>query len=243
MPVSARRNSACIGAGEQHVGGMNLSVYEMAHSPYCIPITRALTALGLQFERIPVPNWDRSGVVRASGGVYYQVPLLVNGDDVVFESSEKSLDVARYVDRTFAGGRLFPEAYTGIHEILVGYIEDDLEGFTFRLCDINYVPSIEDPVARAMVVRHKERRFGRGCLDAWKRDEAQYQEEAEDSLGRFDARLQHSRFLLTDAAPVYVDFALLGVIENYRYGGHHELAERHEALRDWRDRLLAFRFA
>ncbi len=222
---------------------MSLKIYEMAHSPYCIPITRALEALQVEFERVAVPNWDRSEVIRVTGGSYYQVPVLVHGDEVVYETGDWSLDIARYVDRAFAGGRLFPSEFSGIHEILVEFIEDELEGATFKLCDINYVPSIEDPVGRVMVLRHKERKFGRGCLERWREETSSLQCEVDRLLGRFDSRLQSSDFLLGGEAPAYVDFALIGVIENYSYGGHYGLSPDHEALAAWRDRLLAFRFS
>lgn len=221
---------------------MSLRVYEMAHSPYCIPITRALAAFGIPFERVPVPNWDRSEVIRVTGGAYYQVPVLQHGEAVIQERNDDSLDVARYVDRVFAGGRLFPDRFSGVHEILIRYFESDLEAITFKLCDVHYLPTIEDPVARVMVIRHKERRFGRGCVDVWKREEASARSAVDRVLERFDTRLKHGRFLLSDSAPIYTDYALLGVIENLCYGGHHDLSPEHRALRDWRDRLVAFRF-
>ena len=214
----------------------------MAHSPYCIPITQALTAIGVGFNRVAVPNWDRSEIIRLTKGAYYQVPVLVHDGTVVFESSDQSLDVARYVDQIFAAGKLFPVEVAGVQEILVEHIENELEGLTFKLCDIHYIPSIADLVERTMVIRHKERRFGRGCMDAWRRDEAALHREADRLLGRFDSRLQHSQFILGDDTPTYVDFALLGVIGNYSYGGHHALSERHLALRAWNERLLKFRY-
>jgi glutathione S-transferase len=221
---------------------MSVKIYEMAHSPYCIPITRALTALGITFERIPVPNWDRRAVIEITEGAYYQVPVLVHEDQIIYESGDESLDVAEYVDSVFAGGRLFPESLAGVHEVLVQYLEEDLEGLTFKLCDVHYLPSITDPVARAMVRRHKERRFGRGCVDAWAANESAYREQIDGILSRFDRGLRHRDFLLDAESPVYADYALLGVIENLCFGGHQALAPEHEALIRWRERLLAFRF-
>jgi hypothetical protein len=49
--------------------------------------------------------------------------------------------------------------------VLLEHIENELEGLTFKLCDINYLPAIENLVKRTMVNRHKERRSGRGCGD------------------------------------------------------------------------------
>ncbi|MEM7387471.1 MAG: glutathione S-transferase N-terminal domain-containing protein, partial [Verrucomicrobiota bacterium] len=149
---------------------MNLRIYEMEHSPFCIPITRALEALGQDVERIPVSNWDRRPVIELTGGRYYQVPVLVHGDDVIAESSPSSQDIARYVDTNFGGGRLFPESNAGLQEIVIEHIENDIEDRTFKLVDPLYLKSIEDAGARMMVIRHKERKFGAGCVDAWGRD-------------------------------------------------------------------------
>lgn len=221
---------------------MNLKIYEMGHSPYCIPITRALEALGVDFERVVVPNWDRGELIKLTNGAYYQVPVLVHGDRVVFESADDSLDVAQYVDQHFAERRLFPDEDSGLQEILVAYIEGDIEGLTFRLCDIHYIPTIEDPVARTMTIRHKERRFGRGCVDAWRRDETNLRTTLNQSLERFDRTLRHRPFLMGHA-PRYVDFALFGVIGNYTYGDKNRLSAEHDALAEWVNRIRGFRFS
>ena len=54
---------------------MSVELYEMEHSPYCIPIAQALIALGVPYESKIVPNWDRGDVIRLTKGAYYQVPL------------------------------------------------------------------------------------------------------------------------------------------------------------------------
>jgi glutathione S-transferase len=87
---------------------MRLTIYQLEHSPYCIPISRALGALGLGFEERNVANGDRREIIELTNGAYYQVPVLAHDDKVIFESSPTSIDVARYVDKTFAGERLFP---------------------------------------------------------------------------------------------------------------------------------------
>ena len=221
---------------------MKLTIYEMGHSPYCIPITQALEALGVQFERVAIPNWDRRQLIELTGGAYYQVPVLVHGEQVVYESTDDSLDVAQYVDQQFGDGRLFPDEDSGLQEILVNHIEGDLEGLTFRLCDIHYLPTIEDPVARAMTIRHKERRFGRGCVEVWRRDEARLRDSVNQMLERFDRTLRHRSFIM-GSAPRYVDFALFGVIGNYTYGDKNRLSTEHDALAEWVGRLREFRFS
>ena len=147
---------------------MALTVYQLEHSPYCIPITRALGALGLQFVARNISNGDRREIIEITNGAYYQVPVLSHDGKVIFESSPSSIDVARYVDRTFAGGRLFPPRWEGLQRITIPYIEDSVESVTFKLVDPLYLRQIEDPIERAMVRRHKERKFGAGCENAGK---------------------------------------------------------------------------
>ena len=145
---------------------MRLTVYQLEHSPYCIPITRALGALGLPLVTRNVSNADRREIIEMTNGAYYQVPVLSHDGKVIFESSPSSIDVARYVDRSFAGGRLFPPAWEGLQRIVIPYIEDNVESVTFKLVDPLYLREIGDPVERAMVRRHKERKFGRDARSA-----------------------------------------------------------------------------
>jgi glutathione S-transferase len=49
---------------------MSVTIYQMAHSPFCIPITRALDVCGVPFETREVPNWDRSEILRLTNGTY-----------------------------------------------------------------------------------------------------------------------------------------------------------------------------
>ena len=123
---------------------MSVELYEMEHSPYCMPIARALVALGVPYESKLVPNWDRSAVIRLTEGAYYQVSMLVHGEEMVIESDSASIDIARYVDKAFGEGRLFPEKNKGLHEILIDFIKIDLELTTFKLIDPYYLDTIED---------------------------------------------------------------------------------------------------
>ncbi len=220
---------------------MSIQVYEMAHSPYCIPITQALTAFGIDFDRVSVPNWDRGEVIRLTQGAYYQVPVLRHDEKVVYETSSNSLDIARYVDLNFAEGRLFPREYAGIHEIAIDFIENDLELLTFKLVDPSYCDSIDNIENRIQVIRHKERRFGRGCVDEWKNSKPLIRAKADELLTRFQAALMTKPFLFGET-PIYADFALYGIIGNMTYQGWNELGEAQSDLKDWAKRVENYRF-
>ncbi|RBP42448.1 glutathione S-transferase [Roseimicrobium gellanilyticum] len=218
----------------------SLTLYDLPHSPYCLPIKRILQAYEVPFEIVDVPNWDRRAVIEASGGQYYQVPMLVHEGRAIYESSAESNDVARYVDKTFAGSTLFPGTLAGLHDILIAYLDDEVEGATFRCTDVFYVPSIEDPVGRMMTLRHKERKFGRGCIDQWRASLAELRAGSAKHFARFDAMLQHQPFLL-GSSPVFADFLLYGILTNYTWKGWNELPPDMPTLRLWLERMRGWR--
>jgi glutathione S-transferase len=106
------------------------------------------------------------------------------------------LDVARYIDNTWGKGQLFPESLSAPNLCLIEWIEDAVEARTFKLADVHYVPSIEDVVARTMVVRHKERKFGKGCVEQWTQGTGAIRAELDRLLSRCETTLRHSPFLL-----------------------------------------------
>ncbi|MFM7103795.1 MAG: glutathione S-transferase family protein [Verrucomicrobiota bacterium] len=223
---------------------MSSVLYQLPHSPYCLPITRLFAALGQPLEVRNVSNGDRAELIRLTGGACYQVPVLVEGDRMVFDGSEgggDGLDLPRYVDSRHAGGRLFPAAVEGLQRLLLPIIEDELEGLTFKLADLHYVPSIADPVERIMVIRHKERRFGRGCLDQWRDQREALFSAATRRLEPFALMLEHHPFLL-GTAPVYADFALWGVLANLTWKDANPLPPL-PPVEAWYRRLGSYRFS
>ena len=220
---------------------MFITVYQLEHSPYCIPITRALGALRLPFETRNVSNGDRREIIEVTNGAYYQVPVLCHDGKVIFESSPSSIDVARYVDRSFACGRLFPPAWEGLQRIVIPYIEENVESVTFKLVDPHYLRAIGDPVERAMVRRHKERKFGPGCEERWEQERPALQIEAERLLSPFDQTLAHTQFLFGNQ-PIFSDFALFGVLGNLTYREYNSLPASLLNLAGWFERMRTFQY-
>lgn len=221
---------------------MSLTLYELAHSPYCLPLKRILEAVGQPFSVEDVPNWDRSKVIEITGGAYYQVPVLVHEGKVLYESGPDTNDIAQYVDTHFVGSRLFPAEHQGLHEIIINYLDDEVEGASFRCCDAFYVDSIPDLTARVMVLRHKERKFGRGCIAQWRADIEALRHGAEAHFIHFDAALQRKPFLFGNQ-PVYADFLLWGILTNYTWQGWNQLPPAMPSLAEWYQRLKTFSFA
>ena len=215
---------------------MKLDVYEMQHSPFCIPITHMLTVASVPFKRHEVPNWDRSEIIRRSNGAYYQVPLLIHDQRPIYETGPDTQDVARYVDATFLKGALFPPRLGGLQSVVIDFLENEVEARTFKLVDPHYLDTVEDPVARTMTIRHKERKFGRGCVDQWRSDAGRLRSEADALLGRFESTLQHTPFVFGER-PTYADFLLFGILGNMTFRGWNKLNESQAALAAWRSRM------
>jgi glutathione S-transferase len=220
---------------------MSVTVYQLEHSPYCIPITRALAALGVTFATRNVSNADRREVIEITGGSYYQVPVISHDVQVIFESSPSSLDVARYVDTRWAGVRLFPSEWECLQGIVVPHIEDNVESVTFRLVDPSYLRDISDATERAMIRRHKERKFGQGCEERWEKERPSLEAEAERLLKPFDLALAAKPFLFGDR-PIYSDFALFGVLGNLTYRRYNAVPSSLPNLANWFEGMRTFQF-
>jgi glutathione S-transferase len=203
-------------------------------SPYCLVQKRILEFGALPHEIVDIPPSDRSLVWRLTKERYYQVPVLKHGKTVVFETAEDSQVVAKYLEATFQLG-LFPARLDGIQKILWRYIESEVEGLTFKLNDIYYREFVAAS-ERCAYVRHKERKFGLGCLDLWKAQEDELLAALTRRLLPFEQMLAVQPFLLEDA-PRFVDFDLWGMLANFLFSGHHRLPAPHTRLKRWYEHL------
>lgn len=211
-----------------------IQLYQFPWSPFCIAVRRIIEFGGIPHKLINIPNGDRSLVWKVTRQRYYQVPVLKDGRNVIFETGNESQVVAKYLDNKFALG-LFPDEFRGIQTILWQWIEDRVETPGFKLNDIYYeefVPKSD----RLGFIRHKERKFGRGCLDQWREQQLELLREFSAALLPFDQMLGQRRFLLADR-PHFVDFDLYGMIGNFLYSGHYEFPVEHPRLAEWWQRL------
>ena len=87
-------------------------------------------------------------------------------------------------------------------------------------------------------MRFKERKFGRGCIDQWRKDQKQWLKRLEAGLVPFEQMLLHRPFLL-DERPRFVDFDLFGMLENFLYSGHYKLPARHKQIQKWHRRMAS----
>ena len=138
----------------------------------------------MPFKTTNIPATDRSLVWRLTRRRYYGVPIIRDGRTVVFETDHYSQIIAKYIDGKYQLN-LFPTSFRGVDRMLWRFIEDQIEGACFRLNDIyweEFVPKAE----RLAFLRHKERKFGRGCLDQWRAQQPQLIKQLTRNLVPFE---------------------------------------------------------
>ncbi len=216
-----------------------IELIQFPWSPYCIVQRRILEYAGAQFKILSIPNTDRTLVWKLTKGRYYQVPIVKDGKTVVFETANESQVVGKYLDDRFQLG-LFPRELEGIQSLLWVHIEDHVEGYTFRLNDIYWREFLPKAEAWAFV-RHKERKFGPGCLDLWREQQSDLLEGLAGALLPFEQMLIRHPFLL-DIRPRFLDFDLFGMLGNLLYSGHYELPAIHSRITDWYGRMSQVKF-
>lgn len=211
-----------------------IELIQIPYSPYCLVQRRILEFSGARFRLVNIPNHDRSLVWRLTRQRYHAVPILRDGRNVLFETDDDSQVIAKYLDGKLKLG-LFPAEWEGVQSLLWRYFENEIEGLAFKLNDVYYKENV--PRAEWLpFLRHKERKFGRGCLDRWKTEAPSMLAELERRLLPCEEMLLRRPFLLGDQ-PRFVDFDLYGMLANFLYAGHYELPARHDRLVAWYTRM------
>jgi len=211
-----------------------IELIQFPWSPFCIVQRRILEFSGAPFKITNIPSTDRSLVWKLTKERYYGVPIIRDGKNVVFELNDDSQVIAKYLDEELNLG-LFPPELEGVQSILWRCIENEIEGAAFRLNDIYWKEHI--PKAQQVHwLRHKERKFGRGCIDQWRTQQSNWLKRLEQKLLPFEEMLAHQSFLLGEQ-PRFVDFDLFGMLENFLYSGHYQLPAAHSQIKDWHRRM------
>jgi glutathione S-transferase len=206
-----------------------ITLIQFPWSPFCITIRRILERHRIPHRIKNVPSHDRSAVIKATGGRGYTVPCLVDGTHAVADFTNFGQEVARYVDRKFRLG-LFPPGKEGLQAILARYIENELEDVGFRVNDSYVLPALP-LVERVMQYRHKERKFGKNCVQRWIKERPNLNRQFAELLQPIDNMLASSEFLIGER-PLFVDYDLYGVLGDYLYNGKTRLPP-HRHLRRW----------
>jgi len=216
-----------------------IELIQFPWSPFCIVQRRILEFSGAKFKITNIPNGDRSLVWRLTRQRYYGVPIIRDGKAVIFEVSDDSQVIAKYLDDKLKLG-LFPWGLEGVQSILWRHIENEIEGPCFRLNDI-YWGEVVPPAQRLVFLRHKERKFGRGCIVDWKGRQKHLLGDLAQKLVPFEEMLMYRPYLL-DERPRFVDFDLYGMLGNFLHSGHYRLPAKHTHLGDWHERMSQIKF-
>ena len=217
-----------------------IELIQFPWSPFCIVQRRILEFSGAPFRITNIPsNTDRSLVWRLTRKRYYGVPIIRDGKSVIFEVGDDTQVIAKYLDTKFRLG-LFPWDIEGVQSILWQHIESQVEAIGFKLNDIYWreVVPLSDQLG---FLRHKERKFGRGCLDQWRAQQKDLLAQLEQRLVPFEEMLMYRPFLL-DQRPRFVDFDLYGILANFLYSGHYRLPAAHSHLKQWHRRMTGAQF-
>jgi glutathione S-transferase len=194
-----------------------MRLLQFSYSPFAAKVRFCLKAKQLACEVVEVPYTQRAELVKVSGGV--GVPVLVDGATVVSDSPR----ITEYLETK--GGpslRLHPLA-----TVLEQWADNWLEETAFRLA----CPGLEDRMgadqgeeARLMFRLVKERRYGAGCISAWRADQARYAMDTKVMLAPIVEAVRASGFVLgrevsvADAAVAgqlfMVEVALPGWVKN-----------------------------
>ena len=121
-----------------------IELIQFPWSPFCIVQRRILEFSGAPFKITNIPSTDRSLVWKLTKQRYYGVPIIKDGKNVVFELNDDSQVIAKYLDEELQLG-LFPLELEGVQSILWRYIENEIEGATFRLNDIYWKEHVPKP--------------------------------------------------------------------------------------------------
>jgi glutathione S-transferase len=211
-----------------------IELIQFPWSPFCLVQRRILEYANVSFKITNISSQDRSLVWRLTRQRYYSVPIIRDGRTVVFETDEDSQVIAKYINEKFQLD-LFPKTYRGVDRILWRCIEGQIEGPCFKLNDIywgEFVPKSE----RLAFLRFKERKFGRGCLEQWRRQQEELIADLACKLLPFETMLAERPFLLPEKAH-FIDFDLWGMLANFLYTGHYQLPAIHTCLNEWFGRM------
>jgi glutathione S-transferase len=211
-----------------------LELIQFPWSPFCIVQRRILEYTGLPFKIVNVSAVDRSLIWRLTRKRYYGVPIIKHGSKIIFETDNDSQVLGKYLDFTYRLN-LFPSGLEGVQSLVWRFIENDVEEMCFKLNDIYWRENVPAP-DQVAYIRHKERKFGRGCLDKWRREQKAMLAELSHRLVPFEEMLLGGRFLL-GAEPRFVDFDLFGMLGNFLYSGHYKMPPEHARLKQWHRRM------
>ena len=208
-----------------------MRLLQFSYSPYAAKVRICLKLKQLECEVVEIPYTQRAELVKLSGGI--GVPVLVDGATVVKDSAR----ITEYLEKK--GGpslRLLPLA-----TVLEQWADNWFEETAFRLA----CPGLEDRIgadqgeeARLMFRLVKERRYGTGCIAAWRAEQAKHAADTKAMLEPIAAAVNASGFVLGSAVSL-ADAAIAGQLYMLEAALPGWVESQVPALATWYRRLEA----
>ena len=204
---------------------------ERRFSPYCWRIKMALAHKGLPFDTTPWRFSDKDMIAFSGQG---RVPVLVDGDRVVFDS----WTIATYLEDTYSdrpslfGG----ESGRSVTRFVNAWADGVLVGAIARLTVTDILAHVHEK-DRAYFRKTREERFG-APLESIVADR-------DTNVVGFRKSLEPMRTVLGaqpylgGTAPAYADFAVFGCFQWARCISSFSLLLEDDPVWAWRDRLLS----
>jgi glutathione S-transferase len=182
-----------------------MKLYRFRYSPYARKVQMLLELAGIAHEVVEVCYGEREDLARLTGG-YIHVPVLVLDDGTVVTESRPICE--RIIERSDAR-HLVPATLDAVTWAFCDWIDGPIEDVLFRIASPEIRDRWETAWERALYVLVKERKFGAGCVDAWRTDRAKLVERARVILEPVRRTLAKQPFVLGDAVSL-ADAALYG---------------------------------
>jgi glutathione S-transferase len=216
-----------------------MRLFHFPTSTYSRKVQRCLELKGLAFELVEVPYLDRRELATLTGG-YVMVPVLEDAGRVVVDSPA----ITAYLDERYAPS-LRPGALAGAAMIFEQWADTTFEDVAFRIATPGAMERlVANNGGRADVAGMyrfgKERKFGAGCIEAWRDGEATLTAQLAQLSVPLVRALEAHPFLLGDA-PTLADAAVWGPLATIEYVMPGWVRAKLAALADWYERVATAR--
>ena len=182
-----------------------MKLYRFRYSPFARKVQTVLDLLGVRYDLVDVQYTERDELATLTGGYVY-VPVLVDDDgSVVIESRD-------ICERLLAGPGaqwLAPSPLEGPVWAYADFVDNVVEDVAFRIASPDVREQWPTPSARALYTMNKERKFGAGCVELWRREREGLIAKLRRQLAPSFTTLQQQRFLFGER-PTLADAALHG---------------------------------
>ncbi|MBI5503674.1 MAG: glutathione S-transferase family protein [Deltaproteobacteria bacterium] len=209
-----------------------MKLYSFPYSCYARKAQMVLDLLGARYEVVDVPYGDRTELALLTGG-YIQVPVLV--DDAGEVTADSRSICKRLLDGP-RGAELVPPPWQGPIWAYSDWCDGPLEDVCFRLATPGLRELFERPADRALYTFIKERKFGRGCVEEWKRSEEALLARTGEMLAPTIETLRRQSFLF-GASPTLADASLYGLCFMLRAASPRFLGSLAETVKSWMEKL------